>query len=326
MHALSAIAPPFPAASGPLGAEVFAGLTASPKRLSPWLFYDERGSGLFEQITALPEYYLTRTERSILETHADAMVSAASGCGRISIMELGAGTATKTGLILQAAVRRQNTVTYYPIDVSETPLLQARDRLEADIPGVSVLPRIADYTRELARVETSGERRLVLYIGSSVGNFEPLEALGLLQSLRETLTAGDKLLLGVDMVKDVSLLLAAYDDSAGVTAAFNKNVLVRINQELGANFDINLFQHRAVWNENHSRIEMHLVSLVAQQVQIPALGLKLFFEPGESIHTENSYKFHDEDVIEMLERSGFHLSDHWTDSREWFGEYLATAW
>ncbi len=326
MNALSAVPHLSPDIFGPVGAEVYAGLTSSPKRLSPWLFYDGRGSQLFEQITELPEYYLTRTERSILQAHADEMVTAAANCDRISVIELGAGTATKTGLLLEAAVRRQKTVAYYPIDVSETPLAEAKRRLEAEIKGVTVVPRVADYTAGLGQIATAGERRLVLYIGSSIGNFEPSDGLQLLRKIRESLTAGDKLLLGVDMAKDARVLLAAYDDAAGVTAEFNKNILERINRELGANFDLTRFRHRALWNPEHSRIEMHLESLVEQQVTISSLDLEISLECGETIHTENSYKFHDEDVIEMLERAGFHLSDHWTDSHEWFGEYLATAW
>jgi dimethylhistidine N-methyltransferase len=326
MHALSALPHFSPAAFSPVGAEVYAGLTASPKRLSPWLFYDERGSQLFEKITELPEYYLTRTERSILETHADEIVAAAASCERLAVIELGAGTATKTGLLLKAAARRQYQVAYHPIDVSEAPLTYAKQRLESEIKGVSVIPRVADYTEGLGQIKTDGERRLVLYIGSSIGNFEPSEALQLLRDIREELAPGDKLLLGVDMAKDPRLLIAAYNDTAGITAEFNKNILARINRELGANFNLRLFRHRATWNEEHSRMEIYLESMAAQRVLISALDLEITLDRGETIHTENSYKFHDEDVIEMLERAGFHLSDHWTDPREWFGEYLATAW
>jgi L-histidine Nalpha-methyltransferase len=325
MHVLSTI-PHLPeAAHTPLGAEVYMGLTARPKTLSPWLFYDESGSQLFEQITELPEYYPTRTERAILSTHADEIIAAAAGCERLTMIELGAGTATKTGLLLQAAARRQNEVEYHAIDVSESALDEAKQRLEAELECVTVVPRVADYTDGLGQIDCEGQRRMVLYIGSSIGNFEPTEALQLLRDIRKQLTPGDKLLLGVDMVKDTQLMLAAYDDAAGVTAAFNKNVLTRINRELGANFNLKLFRHRARWNEEHSRIEMHLESLIAQHVAIPALELDVKLQREETIHTENSYKFHDEGVIELLERADFHLSDHWTDEREWFGVYLATV-
>jgi L-histidine Nalpha-methyltransferase len=326
MHVLSTC-PHLPeAAHTPLGAEVYRGLTARQKSLSPWLFYDAHGSELFEQITELPEYYPTRTERSILGAHADEIVAAAAGCERLTLIELGAGTATKTGLLLKAAVRRQSKVMYHAIDVSSTALDEAKRRIEAELDGVSVFPRVADYTEGLGQVDADGQRRMVLYIGSSIGNFESVDALELLRDIRRELKPREKLLLGVDMVKDCETLLAAYDDRAGVTAAFNKNVLARINRELGANFNLNLFRHRARWNEECSRIEMHLESLIAQSVSIPALEIEIKLQRGETIHTENSYKFRDEGVIEMLERADFHLSDHWTDEREWFGVYLATAW
>jgi L-histidine Nalpha-methyltransferase len=326
MHVLSTC-PHLPeAAQTPLGSEVYQGLTARPKTLSPWLFYDAQGSELFEQITELPEYYPTRTERSILNEHADQIVASAAGCDQLTIIELGAGTATKTGLLLKAAVRRQSEVTYHAIDVSGTALNEAKRRIEAELDGVAVVPRVGDYTEGLGQIEVDGQRRMVLYIGSSIGNFEPADALQLLRDIRKELNPGEKLLLGVDMVKDTQLLLTAYDDAAGVTAAFNKNVLVRINRELGADFNPNLFRHQARWNEGCSRIEMHLESLITQNVVIPALDLEVELQRGETIHTENSYKFRDEGVIEMLERADFHLSDHWTDEREWFGVYLATAW
>lgn len=325
MHVLSC--PHLPeAGQTPVGSEVYRGLTAKPKTLSPWLFYDARGSELFEQITELPEYYPTRTERSILSAHADQIVASAAGCERLTMIELGAGTATKTGLLLKAAVRRQDEVTYHAIDVSGTALDEAKQRIEAELEGVAVVPRVGDYTEGLGQVEADGQRRMVLYIGSSIGNFEPDDALQLLRDIRRELKAGEKLLLGVDMIKDREVLLRAYDDAAGVTAVFNKNVLLRINREMGANFNLDLFRHRARWNEERSRIEMHLESLIAQRVVIPALELEVKLQRGETIHTENSYKFRDEGVIEMLERADFHLSDHWTDRRNWFGVYLATAW
>jgi len=324
MHVLSCLHLP-EAARSPLGSDVYRGLTARPKTLSPWLFYDAQGSELFEQITELPEYYPTRTERSILSAHADEIVAAAAGCEQLTMIELGAGTATKTGLLLKAAVRRQSEVTYHAIDVSSTALDEAKRRIEAELEGVAVVPRVGDYTEGLGQVDADGQR-LVLYIGSSIGNFEPADAVQLLRDIRKELKPGEKLLLGVDMVKDREVLLNAYDDAAQVTAAFNKNVLVRINRELGANFNLNLFRHRARWSEECSRIEMHLESLIAQQVAIPALELEIKLQRGETIHTENSYKFRDEGVIELLEHADFHLSDHWTDEREWFGVYLATAW
>jgi dimethylhistidine N-methyltransferase len=313
-------------ASSPVAVEVSNGLTEHPKSLSPWLFYDRAGSQLFEEIAELPEYYVTRTERQILAEHAEEIVTAAAGRRNLSMIELGAGTATKTGLLLNAAVSLQGSVTYYPIDVSETALEEARTRLEAELPEVTVEPIVADYTEgmRLNGASRTG-RKLVLYIGSSIGNFSPADALEILRGVRAQLLPGDSLLLGTDMVKDVDTLLAAYDDAAGVTARFNKNVLVRINRELDANFNPKLFRHRARWNEQHSRIEMHLESLLAQKIALRALDIEVRFARGETIHTENSYKFTDERVVALLMRAGFKLRQQWTDPNHWFTVYLAAA-
>jgi L-histidine Nalpha-methyltransferase len=322
-------ATPFPElpaiAYSAVGAEVYYGLTARPKMLSPWLFYDSVGSQLFEAITELPEYYLTRTERGILAQNADEIIAAAADGRSLSIFELGAGTATKTGLLLNAAAKLQGSVTYRAIDVSESALAEAKSRLEAEIDGVTVEPEVADYTRGNLDLETADERRLVMYIGSSIGNFSPEDALELLRGVRSRLAPGDALLLGVDMVKDKKVLLAAYDDPGEVTAAFNKNLLVRINRELDANFELELFRHRVVWDVQQSRIEMHLESLMAQQVRIRGLDLDVRFAVGETIHTENSYKFTNVRVAQMLRRAGFTIRQHWSDPREWFGVYLAVA-
>ncbi len=328
---MSAISlPKLPAvASTAIAMEVVNGLSQRPKTLSPWLFYDEAGSRLFEEITELPEYYVTRTERQILVKHAPEIVALAAGGRDLSIIELGAGTATKTGLLLDAAVAQQGSVTYYPIDVSETALAEARTRLESEMPEVTVEPIVADYTEGMrqnkaASVANAG-RRLVLYIGSSIGNFAPADALDVLRGVRAQLMPGDSLLLGTDMVKDTQTLLAAYDDAAGVTAKFNMNVLVRINRELDGGFDPKLFRHQARWNEEHSRIEMHLQSSVAQKVLIRALDMEVRFAVGETIHTENSYKFTDPRVLALLSRAGFKLRQQWSDQNKWFTVYLATA-
>lgn len=311
------------AASTPIGTEVYRGLTDTPKHLSPWLFYDERGSQIFEAITRLPEYYLTRTERGIFARNADEILESA-GSLPLTIVELGAGTAEKTGLLLQAAVRRQGTVDYVPIDVSETALDAAKQHLEAEIPGVRLAARVADYTEGIAEIPSPG-RRLVLYIGSSIGNFEPADGVRVLREVRRRLVPGDLLLLGVDHVKDKTTLLRAYDDAAGVTAEFNKNMLTRINRELGANFNTRLFRHRAKWNAERSRIEIYLESLAAQRVTIPTLELDVKFARGESIHTENSYKFTPESIGAIVERAGFAVTQRWTDERDWFGVYLAAS-
>jgi L-histidine Nalpha-methyltransferase len=313
-------------ASSPVAVEVLNGLTERPKTLSPWLFYDQKGSQLFEEITELPEYYVTRTERQILAEHADEIVNAAAAGRYLSMIELGAGTATKTGLLLSAAIELQGGVVYHPIDVSESALEEARTRLEAELPEVIVEPIVADYTEGMRQNSAAHTgRKLVLYIGSSIGNFSPADALEILRGVRAQLLPGDCLLLGTDMVKDVDTLLAAYDDAAGVTARFNKNILVRINRELDANFNPRLFRHRARWNEEHSRIEMHLESLLAQKVALRALDTNVRFALGETIHTENSYKFTDDRAVALLTRAGFKLRQQWTDPNHWFTVYLAAA-
>jgi len=307
------------------------GLTSQSKWLPSWLFYDEAGSRLFDQITELPEYYPTRTERSILAANAEEMIAIASqsfrgGQRRLRITELGAGSADKTRILLAAAIEQQGTVLYEPMDVSASALEAAKARIEREIPGVHVAPRVADYTHGMD-LEPAGEdeHRLILYIGSSIGNFEPQEAARLLDKVREGLRPGDGLLLGVDLKKDKSVLLAAYDDKAGVTAEFNRNLLVRLNRELAADFDLRGFRHRAVWNPIESRIEMHLQSLLAQTVQIPAMHLELHFAQGETIHTENSYKYHPGQPEDLLCAAGFRVTQYWRDPSEWFAVYLATV-
>jgi dimethylhistidine N-methyltransferase len=309
---------------------VRAGLFTVPKRLPPWLFYDAEGSRLFESITALPEYYLTRTERSILARHADEMVAGAAAgsqhSARLRIAELGAGSADKTRLLLKAAVARQGTVVYEPVDVSATALLVAQARIEREIPGVRVAPLAMDYTNGFALdAPGAGERRLVLYIGSSIGNFEPDEAARLLRKVRAQLEPGDSLLLGVDLIKDEATLLAAYDDAAGITAAFNKNILARLNRDLAADFDPAAFAHRAVWNRDRSRMEMHLVSRAPQQVRLGVLDLQVEFAAGEGIHTENSYKYAPGGAEAMLEKAGFKAAGSWTDAQGWFAVCLGKA-
>jgi L-histidine N-alpha-methyltransferase len=317
-----------------VAAVVREGLSAAPKRLPAWLFYDQAGSQLFEAITELPEYYLTRTERSILAAHAPAMIARAATpqlhSARLRIAELGAGSADKTRLLLRAAVQQQGTVVYEPVDVSATALEAARQRIENEIPSVMVTPRVADYTRgnghglELEPADED-ERTLVLYIGSSIGNFEPREALRVLKRVRAGLRPGDGLLLGVDLVKEGSLLLAAYDDAAGVTAEFNLNMLTRLNRELAGEFDLERFAHRAMWNEGESRMEMHLESLSEQRVRLAALGLDVEFAEGERIHTENSYKYRPGQAEAALAEAGFATVGRWTDEQGWFGVYLGRA-
>jgi len=300
--------------------EVRAGLGAQPKTLSPKLFYDAAGSQLFEEITRLPEYYLTRTETCILRAQAPSMVMAAGLPP--SVIELGAGTATKTRLLLAALQAQRGPVRFCPVDVSEAALAEAEQNLHS-LREVKVEPLIADYTSSMDFIADVPAPRLILYLGSSIGNFEPLHASRLMARLRARLSAGDTLLLGTDLVKPASVLLPAYDDAAGVTAAFNRNLLVRINRELGANFDPQSFAHVARWNPVASRIEMHLESLRAQEVEIPALRMRVHFARGETIHTENSYKFTATMVDSILQNGGFTRACTWLDPRRWFAVHLA---
>ncbi len=323
-----------------VASEALAGLSAIPKTLSPWLFYDEAGSHLFEKITELPEYYLTRTERSIFAAHAEEILREAASshgphpAGKLTLIELGAGTATKTGVLLAAAVRQQGSVVYQPVDVSETALAEASENILKNIPGVTVRCQVTDYTREgLPLDRLPNTRTLALYIGSSIGNFKPEDARGVLRNLRAQLLPGDTLLLGTDLGlgahKTEATLLAAYNDAAGTTAAFNLNVLTRLNRDLGADFDVKNFRHKVLWKAAASRIEMHLESLVAQTVQIPAsdagAALTIDFAAGETIHTENSYKFTTAAVETLLASASFKLTRSWQDPQHLFAVTLATA-
>jgi L-histidine Nalpha-methyltransferase len=317
-----------------VGAAVREGLAARPRRLPAWLFYDDAGSRLFDAITELPEYYLTRTERGILAAHASEMVAQAAGDARLRprlrIVELGAGSADKTRLLLKAATAMQGAVLYEPVDVSASALECARERIENEIAGVTVVPCVMDYTHGNGSRLHLGpadcpERRMVLYIGSSIGNFEPHQAAQLLCRARGGLRKGDSFLLGVDLAKDEATLLHAYDDAAGVTAAFNRNVLARLNRELDAEFDLDAFAHRAIWNRAMSRIEMHLESRVAQHVRVGALDLSVDFVAGETIHTENSYKYQPGQAEALLAEAGFRAATTWTDERGWFAVCMGRA-
>jgi dimethylhistidine N-methyltransferase len=303
------------------------GLLRARKSLPPWLLYDDEGSALFEDITRLPEYYLTRTEHSILARNAGAIIDAAGG--PLEIVELGAGSAIKTRLLLEAALARQPRLRYVPVDVSGAALAQARAQLRG-LRGLDVAPVIGRYPDELgildARAEgrhQARERRLVLFLGSNIGNYDPSVAVRLLVAVRRYLAPGDALLVGADRRKSPTILLPAYDDPAGVTAAFSKNVLVRINRELGANFDASRFAHVARWNDRASRVELYLESTVAQRVTIAALGARVDFKARERIHTESSYKLTEARLRALLARAGFAPESRWLDDRRWFGLTLA---
>jgi dimethylhistidine N-methyltransferase len=304
--------------------EAARGLFRRPASLPAWLFYDDRGSALFERITDLPEYYLTRAERQILETHADEIVALAAqgSADPLHVVELGAGTATKSQIVLRAVVRRQGQCLYVPVDVSAAALEAAVERLGREEPAVDVRPVLASHTGALPTIEEVGPRRLVLFVGSSIGNYEDDDAVALLRAVAGALAPGAALLLGTDRKKDPAVLIPAYDDAAGVTAAFDLNVLERLDRELGADFDLGRWRHEARWNAARSRIEMHLVSRVDQDVTVPRLGTTRFLA-GESIHTESSHKYDLDHVDRLLAAAGFRRARTFTDAEERFDVHLA---
>ena len=297
------------------------GLTAMPKHLPSWLFYDEAGSALFEQITDLPEYYLTRTERTIFETYAGEILEAAGPS--LTMIELGAGTASKTSILIEELLRRQARSLFYPIDVSPSALQEAVTQLGKRFPQLRVNPIVADYTGGVEALNRISGRKLVLYIGSSIGNFELDESIRMLRRIRRSMRAGDALLLGADFAKSPKILVPAYNDAQGVTAAFNKNILARLNRELDADFDLDAFHHVALWNKTCSRMEIYLESDCRQRVFVPAIDLDVEFAAGERMHTENSYKYTMGMIESILRQSGFMLEQTWQDRQKWFGVHLA---
>jgi dimethylhistidine N-methyltransferase len=304
---------------------VRAGLAGSgPKSLPSRLLYDDLGSALFEAITRLPEYGLTRADDRLLHTHAAEI--AAFARPPLVVAELGSGSGRKARPILEAAARRQPELTYHPIDLSEAALAQSRVEL-GGIRGVTIEPILASYIDGLSRAveETRlGERLLVLFVGGTIGNFGRQEAVRFLGDVRSKLRPGDAFLIGTDLMKPVPTLVAAYADSLGVTAAFNKNVLVRLNRELGANFEPAWFTHQARWNEAERRIEMHLVSRRAHRVAIAALDMVVEFADGETIWTESSYRYEKDELPAMGARAGFDCLAQWVDGEWPFAETLLT--
>ncbi|GAA1421903.1 L-histidine N(alpha)-methyltransferase [Streptomyces thermospinosisporus] len=309
---------PEDAAGAALRADVLRGLTSGPKTLPPKWFYDAHGSELFEKITRLPEYYPTRAEREILSARAGEIAAAA---GARTLVELGSGSSEKTRHLLGALTELH---TYIPVDVSESALRQAGEALVTEHPGLEVHALIADFTDRLTLPQAPGPR-LVAFLGGTIGNLLPGERAAFLASVRALLAPGDCLLLGTDLVKDEQVLVRAYDDAAGVTAAFNKNVLTVINRELGADFDPAAFEHVALWDAEREWIEMRLRSRTAQTVKVPALDLAVDFAAGEELRTEVSAKFREEGVRAELDAAGLELSRWWTDSGGRFALSLSTV-
>jgi dimethylhistidine N-methyltransferase len=310
-----------PAVLSPIAEDVLLGLSATPKSLPPKLFYDAAGSTFFEEITRTPEYYPTRTERAIFERYSAEITRAAGE--NLALVELGAGSASKTRVLISAILRRQLRLEFHPVDVSPAALEAAVESLNGSFPHLYVSPIVADYTRHLPRLHSLPGCKLVLFIGSTIGNFEPQEALAFLIGVRQSLGSGDALLLGFDMVKDSAVLQAAYNDAAGVTARFNLNMLARINRELRGDFDLCRFEHIAFWNPGKSRIEMHLESLADQTVYVRDLGRTFRFDTRERIHTENSYKFTKHSIKALFRDAGLTLEETWQDPQGWFSLALA---
>jgi L-histidine N-alpha-methyltransferase len=292
-----------------LATDVRAGLTATPKTLPPKYFYDARGSELFDAITRLPEYYPTRTERGILDAVAPRI---AAETRAETLIELGSGTSEKTRLLLRALRAEGTLQRFVPFDVDPAVLKDATAAVGAEFPGLAVEPIVGDFEQHLDALP-GGPRRLLAFLGSTIGNLDPAQRAEFLRAVRATLAPGDAFLLGTDLVKSPERLVAAYDDAAGVTAQFNKNVLAVVNRDLDADFDLDEFDHVAVWNADDEWIEMRLRSRQEQRVAIRALGLLVHFDRGEELRTEISAKFRRAGVERELAAAGLQLTSWWTD-------------
>jgi len=295
---------PNPARAATFAEDVRAGLAAPPYRLSAKYFYDDLGSALFEAITRLPEYYLTRVERDLLATYGREIAGRVSG--PLELVELGSGSALKTRLLIDAVLERQAALTYRPIDISGDALTESALALAGAYPALRIEAYAGDYFPLLrAKRLDVRDRVLALFLGSNVGNFEPGDARELLRLLAAALRPGDALLIGYDLKKDPSILELAYDDPTGVTAAFNKNLLARINRELGGDFDLGAFRFSARWNDARGAVESFLVSERAQTVRIAGAGIAVPFEAGDAIHTESSYKFARDEMLAVASDAGY---------------------
>lgn len=311
------------AAESSLAQDVRRGLTATPKHLPCKYFYDAAGLALYEQITRLPEYYLPRAETAILRQHTPAMLAHCPA--PLTLVELGNGSSTKTRLLIEPCLARQDELTYYAIDLAPEALTQAGGDLLKDYAGLRFVGLAGEFSDGLTELEREpGPPRLSIFLGSTIGNLDEREIAEFFRGARHALRPQDRMLLGFDLRKDSAILVPAYDDAQGVTAAFNLNLLVRINRELGADFDVAAFRHRAVFNAPRSRIEMHLVSAKAQTVRLRALNLEVRLEAGETIHTENCYKHSWPAMQMLLERHGFGVLAAFFDPEQWFCHVLFT--
>lgn len=296
--------------------DVKAGLTSKNKFLLPKYFYDKRGSELFEKICLTEEYYPTRTEISILKNLSDTISD--RNKDKNLIVELGSGSSVKTNYILRSFLKEREYLHYAPIDVSDI-LIDSSKILIQEYPKLFISGIISFYEEGMDFIGTKDNSpKLILFLGSSIGNFSGKERINFMKMLRNDMTPEDRLLIGFDMIKDVTVLENAYNDSMGVTAEFNLNILNRINKELGGNFDIDKFAHSAFFNKEKNRIEMHLISKEITEVKVKELNISVKFEKGENIHTENSYKFTNDMINELAENSGMEFSDFYTDEKKYF--------
>ncbi len=302
-----------------MAADVRTGLSMTPKVLPPKYFYDARGSELFDQITRLPEYYPTRTERSILEDHVTEIATIS---GAETLVELGSGTSEKTRLLLRALSLAGTLRRFVPFDVDPAVLKDASGAVAEEFPDLAVEPVVGDFEKHLPLLPRH-PRRLLAFLGSTIGNLDPEQRSTFLAAVRSTLGDGDAFLLGSDLVKAPERLVAAYDDAQGVTAEFNKNLLRVLNRDLDADFDPGAFEHRAVWDEQQEWIEMRLVSSVDQRVHLGALDLDVAFGQGEQMRTEISSKFRRDAVTAELAAAGLRLTRWWTDPGEDFALSLS---
>lgn len=292
--------------------DVLDGFAATPRRVPAKYFYDAAGSELFERITTLPEYYLTRTEIGILRTNARAIIEACGGDG-FALVEFGSGSSTKVRILFDAMRSRD---CYVPVDISPELLRVSAEELTREYPDLRVAAVCADYTQPFDMPDCHAERKVIFFPGSTIGNMEPDEARGFIANAAQRISPGDSMIVGFDLKKDPAILNAAYNDAAGVTAEFNRNLLARMNRELDADFDLSRFEHHAFYDEAHGRVEMHLRSLVAQRVTIA--GRWFAFREGELLHTENSYKYSRSDMESIIEGTGFEAAECWTDDEQLF--------
>ncbi|TAM60003.1 L-histidine N(alpha)-methyltransferase [bacterium] len=312
-----------PAAAAGFAGDVRAGLLATPRRLPAKYLYDALGSLLFDAITALPEYYLTRAEREILACEGAAIVAAAGAPDEL--VELGGGSGEKTELLVRPALAAATALRLHALDIAEEALEAAAGRLLERHPALTVYGYAGDYDAGLRAVQLEGRRALMLFLGSNIGNLEHAEACALLRRMRAVLRCGDALLLGTDLRKSPAVIEAAYDDALGVTAAFERNILVRINRELGGTFDLARFRHVASYDPGSGCVASYLVCLRSQDVHIAELGLDLRIHAGETIHTESSYKYSEAEIDAMAAAGGFELAGRWYDRGHLFALSLLRA-